>query len=448
MLDAFLEVACGHTKEAEARAHTTELMKQLPDEVLYDIATGKEKLAYISDHDHSFLQKFKGTPLFDQAVQLEQAELELKMEQAQERQQEDQTWRQRDAQRDALCIQKKMLELELAKLEDESGEGPEESEEVVGDGTDAPAEGDEKSAQVEHFEGKKAPPYKGKADPGEPPAAMKEKDSQLENFEGKKAPKYKGKADPGQPPAAMKKAAMTMKAAFIHDCDDWLSKFKGTPLFEQAVQIEEALLAQEAEEISDRNERGGERQQRYQQQDMLRLKKRQLSLELVKHQEGMSDEEFEAMDEEAVEPEEGAELEEAGVEEGGEEEVEEGAVDEKEASARMKTAMLKIARASALEKIAGGAAKSDLTELEKQALGGAMMAGLKGMGRFMGQAGKTVSTAAQQGGMAQAGQALKGVGQAGMQQAGQFTKKNPMAALGLAGGAGLAAGGLGGAAVG
>ena len=91
--------------------------------------------------------------------------------------------------------------------------------------------------------------------------------------------------------------------------------------------------------------------------------------------------------------------------------------------------------------------------IEKDAIAGAlagvgkaMLGGAKGMGRFGAATAKNVGQAARSGGAKAVGQTLGGAGQMGVQQAAQFAKKNPLAAMGLAGGAGLAAGGLGGAA--
>lgn len=383
MLDTFLEVACGHTKEAEARAKTVDLLKQLPNDYLYALATGKEKIAY--DEEGSFLQKFKGSDLFEDAVALEQQALELRMQDQQNRKDESQRWRERDALQDQLSIQKKMLELELAKQQDASGEGPEEECDEEGSDADMPIE------------------------------------------EGQTAPK-----EASTKPLSVKKAAVMMKAAYLSEDSKWLDKFKGTALFPQALELEEQMLQMEADDIAGREARSDERDSHYREMDKLRLAKRHLCLELMKKQEGISDSEGE---EELVEEEEPLE-----------EEILPPA-NEKEASARMKAALFKRAQVSAREKIASGCKAKDLTPMEKKAIGMAMVQGLKGMGNFMGATGKNVMQAASSGGgMKAVGQTLGGAGQMGAQSAGKWISKNPGAAAGI-GAAGLGTAALGGAAL-
>jgi hypothetical protein len=118
MLDKFLEVASTRSKVAQAQDRQVQLLKKLPDETLMKIAMGKEALGFIGgDHDHTWLDKFKGTALFEQALELEQESLEQSMEEKQGWREEDQMRAARTAKRDELCIRKKMLELDLAKEE-------------------------------------------------------------------------------------------------------------------------------------------------------------------------------------------------------------------------------------------------------------------------------------------------------------------------------------------
>jgi hypothetical protein len=769
MIDTFLEVAYGQTKEAEAKERVVEAMKKLPIEELHKIASGESKLAYF-DHDGSFLQKFKGTPLFDQAVQLEQADLQIKMEQAQERQQQDQGWRQRDAQRDELCVEKKMLELELAKQQDAAGEGPEEPEEEAGD-PDAPVEAKEAGAKKsvakkvvergkELITGSKvrklkkdikkgtrrfpmvgggtrpSPAAKGKATKarkaigkerakvygtqaaagsaalgtalaagkaiskkngkkkeaavplsailgggiggahgyeegvglnrptegalrgaagggigapvgstlgamggglagglggaalgsgaaaltGQPqlapigamagllggasaggiyggikggkkgydvamggmrrkgkkdPLTSEEKEEIAESKEKKKesSAEYEervkeaflgamgrmgilggrraagkatagavgsaakaapaqgmglakgfqsgGQAIPGVPTdllartghlgrgaratqgaakavspdelaaagkamrggtlrgaigsagaklkglfggggalqpktalasiqdPALLKTAMLLKAAYLSDhCDDWLSKFKGTPLFEQAVQIEEDLLGIEQAEIAEREEERGEREARYAKRDEIRVQKRQLSLELVKQEEGMVDdggEEELAEEPPEMEGEPEVAEEPAAEEEGEQEPPEAGApsVDLK-VNGGAKTAEARLL-SMAQTKLASGVGYDDLSAMEKEAIWGAMKAGLKGMKEFGGRAVQTMK-GAKSGGREAMQAAAGNIGRSGVHRAAEFAKANPGAAAGLAG-AGLGTAALGGAAL-
>ena len=103
MLDTFLEVAAGHYKKANDQKRTVELMSRLPKETLINIANGTEKLAYGCDDD--WLEKYKGTPLLPQAVQLAKQELELEQADIQRRAEEraerqaDESWAARDQRR-------------------------------------------------------------------------------------------------------------------------------------------------------------------------------------------------------------------------------------------------------------------------------------------------------------------------------------------------------------
>lgn len=129
MLDTFLEVACSRTKTASAKAHRVELLKQLPNEVLAKLASGEEKLAYIDSMGcgEEWLEKFKGTPLLQKAIELAKQDLQLAIEGKEQQDEQDSTWREqntaRQQQRDELQIHRKMLEIELA-----SGSVPEPEE--------------------------------------------------------------------------------------------------------------------------------------------------------------------------------------------------------------------------------------------------------------------------------------------------------------------------------
>jgi hypothetical protein len=118
MLDLFLEVACGHQKQAEAQAKTVALLNQLPDDVLHKIASGAIlKESFGGDGD--WLEKFRGTPLLDQAIAIEKEELELQMQETERRRAEDELrhqfsdYSETQNARDDLSIKRKLLELEL-----------------------------------------------------------------------------------------------------------------------------------------------------------------------------------------------------------------------------------------------------------------------------------------------------------------------------------------------
>ena len=122
MLDSFLEVACGREQEKVAQARLVETMRKLPEEYLHKLASGEEKLAFGmksigGSHHEGWLGQFKGTPLFEQALELEKESLQQQMsEQAQYREQDAQRIA-RNAAMDELCLKRKLLEIQLAEAE-------------------------------------------------------------------------------------------------------------------------------------------------------------------------------------------------------------------------------------------------------------------------------------------------------------------------------------------
>jgi hypothetical protein len=139
MIDSFLEVAYGKTKTAEDMDRRVELMRKLPDGLLRKIASGEEKLGYpvdvtgSGDEPKIWLDRFKDTPLFEEALEIEKQELENRMADQQRRQEEQANWQARDSARDELCIKRKMLELQLAELESGGGESLEEEAAAEGE---------------------------------------------------------------------------------------------------------------------------------------------------------------------------------------------------------------------------------------------------------------------------------------------------------------------------
>lgn len=85
-------------------------------------------------------------------------------------------------------------------------------------------------------------------------------------------------------------SAGSVKAAFAEPArtektgsdDDWLKKYEGTSLYDQAIMLEEQLLAIEGERIQRRMDRPQD-DDLWTKEDMIRLKKRQLDLELSKN---------------------------------------------------------------------------------------------------------------------------------------------------------------------
>lgn len=128
MLDQFFEVAYTESAVKTASAAVKEKMQGMSTETLQKLASG-EKVAWSdvkacgpgdSGGPVSWLDQFKNTPLFDKALQLERADLQLEQEDIRQRQAQvgQETW----VKRDALRLQRRLLELDLV-LEGEA-EGP------------------------------------------------------------------------------------------------------------------------------------------------------------------------------------------------------------------------------------------------------------------------------------------------------------------------------------
>lgn len=131
MLHEALLVAARHEDQRQQKVAMAELLDQLPVEVLREIAeTGTVKLSYLCAPDgspKSWLEQFKGTPFFQQAIALEQEDLQAQMaaqqSQAVQRQKSDQEY----SQMDQLRLKKKLLELQKARNEAQvldGGSGP------------------------------------------------------------------------------------------------------------------------------------------------------------------------------------------------------------------------------------------------------------------------------------------------------------------------------------
>lgn len=132
MLDIFLRAAMAKTKAEEDHAKLASSMKQLPKAELFALATGQIKLG--GEHGICWLDRFKGTPLMSQAIELEQREIQMDAADQQRRSLNSQNF----AERDQLRLQKRMLELQLA--EQESGAGPEAQAVPLGQTTAPPPE--------------------------------------------------------------------------------------------------------------------------------------------------------------------------------------------------------------------------------------------------------------------------------------------------------------------
>jgi hypothetical protein len=119
MLDVFLEVVSGKTREAEAFDALVDDFSKLPTEELAKIASGQSKLAYGDDDD--WLSKFEDTDLYEQALALEQECLEVDI--ARQKHQLEQCIPEPTPPapefyrlQDAVRLKKRILDLELNKM--------------------------------------------------------------------------------------------------------------------------------------------------------------------------------------------------------------------------------------------------------------------------------------------------------------------------------------------
>jgi hypothetical protein len=120
VLDIFLKAAYQNQDREQQIVKLANDMKKLPVSTLLKVAAGTSKLAYGSDPD--WLDKYKGTALFEEAMSLERACLESEVaEEAARAQRPDMS--QFDGTRDQLRLQKKMLDLKLVELQEQNGLG-------------------------------------------------------------------------------------------------------------------------------------------------------------------------------------------------------------------------------------------------------------------------------------------------------------------------------------
>ena len=78
MFDHFLEIACRQDQQHALRNEMAEHFKMLPVEELQKIASGELKLADCCDSgEDDWLSKFRTTPLYPQALSLEEELLQL-----------------------------------------------------------------------------------------------------------------------------------------------------------------------------------------------------------------------------------------------------------------------------------------------------------------------------------------------------------------------------------
>lgn len=369
MIDKFLEVAYGHSKEAEAKARVVKAMEQLPIELLHKIASGEEKLSCSSPGEGSWLDRFKGTPLFEQAVAIEEQELQLEMVRQDRSQEQNVAYKEEEAQRDELRIKKMMLDLELAKAEEGGGDSVEPEMEEGGGEPSGPMS-----------------PVTAEAPPDMPPMA----EGKMAGVSGKTV--AKGLAAAG---------ALAGTAAAGHQV----------------------------------GKKGGRVSQ---------------ARDLMKGETGTKGSKAQQAVAKAIEKETGRKPEAIIGPQG---RVRGYAIK----SAEVEERFLKVAAAQGLvkndtleharTKLASGTDYVNLSEMEKEAIIGALKAGLTGAGKFLASSAKKVKGAYQQGGVGGALEKAKMRGATGVRKAGLFAAKEPGAAAALGAGA-LGAAGLTGAALG
>lgn len=161
MIDEFLKVAYAGALKQKEEAELEGLLRHLPAAELHKIANGTpvaelygelDKTAMVEidgSQSKSYLDRFKGTPLFEQAIALEQEELQADMQDMQQRQQRRAEGQNEGAiwdMKDKIRLRKRMLELDLAKQE-AGGAPPGEPVQGAGAPGPVPSEGVQDNSQ-------------------------------------------------------------------------------------------------------------------------------------------------------------------------------------------------------------------------------------------------------------------------------------------------------------
>lgn len=216
MLDKLLEVAYRAEQKKTASRQLVDKLKGFPVAELAKLAAGDEtcKLAYALDcvkgdgtgGDGTWIGKYKGTPLFAQAIELEKQLIQIDMEEQQARAAQppmNDAWQKRDA----IRLQQRMLDLDLAM----AGSGieppaaaPPSAEELST--ADAPELALEQGGPPKAPKAPKGPPPGAAGEPSEEEllAALEQEGGGPETVEG--APKPPSVEAP-QPPAPPKPKA-------------------------------------------------------------------------------------------------------------------------------------------------------------------------------------------------------------------------------------------------
>lgn len=136
MFEQWLSVAYRQDQEKTASRRMVDQLKRLPMDELRKAASGDptSKLAYVdgpSDERDSWIGKYKGSPLFSKAVELEKSLLQIDMEENARRAEENAEPKASSdsyERKDAIKLQQRMLDLDLA-MEGAGVENPEAKEE-------------------------------------------------------------------------------------------------------------------------------------------------------------------------------------------------------------------------------------------------------------------------------------------------------------------------------
>lgn len=129
MFDTWLKVASQNDKKASDERELVEAMKKLPPDVLFKIANGEMKLGSMMEcspsktggpHNLEWLEEFKDTPFFEQALQLEQQAINIEMMRQQSQSQHDAERKEEPNfydMEDRIRLQKRLLGLQLASTQ-------------------------------------------------------------------------------------------------------------------------------------------------------------------------------------------------------------------------------------------------------------------------------------------------------------------------------------------
>lgn len=206
MLEQWLSVTHRNQQAEQEKIAFQEDLKKLPVEDLKKLAFGETSFEKLAGSGPTWLAKFRDTPLFDQALELEQLKIQLDAERIQQDQEHLQI-QELSRRGDHIRLQKRLLELHLTQLQ-----------------------------------------AQGQAPPSPP-------------------------ADSG-PRGCVKRVGERSLGS------EWLQRFVGTPLFEQAAQLEQAELSHEAAYLHARITSENDRP--WLKQSLLDVQKRALWLELMR----------------------------------------------------------------------------------------------------------------------------------------------------------------------